>query len=108
MISYWSFQWFGNRFPFGTLVVNVLGCLLLGIAYKIAEATETSEHPHHIGLSVGLLGALTTFSTFSLETIRRFEEGQVGIAMLNIVGNLALCLLAVWCGLAVARLLPGT
>jgi len=95
----------GDHFPFGTLAVNVLGCFLLGIAGGVAVSLM---HPVlRSGATTGFLGALTTFSTFGLETIRHFEKGEYLHASGNVAANLFAGLVAVAAGLWIARMLSG-
>ena len=97
----------GTSFPFGTLVVNLLGCLLLGFIMHIALNTDIIPPSIRLAVSVGFLGALTTFSTFSYETIRLIQDGSWSLAVANIAFNLLLGLGAVLIGLALARLVLG-
>lgn len=86
------------QFPTGTFIINVLGCLAIGILGYQAE-TSPSFPPHLRALTiVGVLGAFTTFSTFGNETFKLFSEGLNLYAMLNISGQVILGLLAVWAG----------
>lgn len=94
---------FGTSFPAGTLLVNVVGCFALGWLYTWMSASpERLAAPVAQGLAVGFMGALTTFSTFGLETLRAFERQQYGVAALNIGANvvvgLAACALGIWLG----------
>lgn len=82
-----------GRFPAGTLVVNVLGCLALGALMAAAEGTELSPRVR-LALGPGVLGAFTTFSTFSVETLALLREGRAGAALLSVGANLLLGLLA--------------
>ena len=93
----------GPRFAFGTLLVNVLGCLLLGFLLELERGTNLVSHPVRLLLAVGFLGAFTTFSTFGYETLRYFQDGASHLALLNISANLVLGLGAVWLGLLGAR-----
>ena len=103
----------GDRFPFGTLVVNVLGCFILGflmhefwlIAEEIDGETKHSSPIWHSGIAVGLLGGLTTFSTFGYQTVRHVEQGEFGFALINIATNVLLGLFAVFLGLGLAKYL---
>ena len=91
----------GSAFPYATLLVNVLGSFVLGYVAGQLENGSLNE-VHRQLVAVGLLGALTTFSTFSLETIVLLREGQHGAAALSVLLNVGLALLAARAGLAVA------
>ncbi|WP_041523040.1 fluoride efflux transporter CrcB [Gilvimarinus agarilyticus] len=85
----------GNRFPLGTLVVNVLGCFLVALLYiVIIEKAMLSPHWRHL-LITGFLGALTTFSTFSLDALTLWQNGAPAMAILYVLANVVLCLAAV-------------
>jgi len=97
--------WFGDAFPIGTLVVNVIGCCLLGFVAQFGiESTSLSKETREV-IGVGFLGGLTTFSTFGCETFRRLQEGLWGVAAGNVAANLIAGLLAVWLGATVARMI---
>ncbi len=97
---------FGAGFPYGTLSVNVLGSLLMGALF-IVIVDRPMPDAWRLALTVGLLGAFTTFSTFSLDTLILLEQGELLRALTNIVVSVALCLLAVFAGASIARaLLP--
>ncbi|MGB1581749.1 MAG: fluoride efflux transporter CrcB [Nevskiales bacterium] len=93
----------GRDFPYGTLLVNVLGSLLIGLAYVwIVERLALGE-AWRLAFMVGVLGAFTTFSSFSIETLQLFERGAAVAALANILLNVSLCLAACWLGLMAAR-----
>jgi fluoride exporter len=94
---------FGRDFPYGTLTVNVLGSLLIGFFY-IAMIERLSLGPEwRAFIIIGILGAFTTFSTFSLETFNLIENGEIVKAVLNILLSVIVCLLAAWFGILIAR-----
>src|SRR5687768_6678422 len=93
----------GAGFPVGTFVVNVTGSLLLGFLVRYLLATPASPELR-AALTIGLCGGYTTFSTFSLETLRLLEEGNWGRAGFYVVASVALSLLATAAGLALGRL----
>jgi fluoride exporter len=93
-----------GRFPAGTLAINVTGSLALGLLTGLAAHHGLAPRAVTV-LGTGLLGAYTTFSTFSYETIRLLEDGAVAEATLNVVGSLALGLTAAAAGLGLALLL---
>jgi len=95
-----AFRLFGPLFPLGTLAVNVVGCFLLGM---LAHFGHRLDPIYRTALSAGFLGSLTTFSTFSYETVRFLEEGRFGLAGLNLAANLGMGLAAAWFGLELAR-----
>lgn len=98
--------WFGERFPsfaWGTLVVNVSGSFVLGLLFALLIERAAGSTTMRLALTTGLLGAYTTFSTFSLETMRMFEEGATGSAFANIGLSLGLGLAAVWLGVSLGR-----
>lgn len=99
-VSSWLARQFGNTFPWGTLLVNVLGCLLMGSLMQVAQQREWFTPNLRLLLQVGYLGSLTTFSTYSYETISLLERGQMGRALLSMILNLALGLAAVLVGRA--------
>jgi len=106
-ISGWAYRWLGERFAWGTLAVNVAGCLLIGFLMELGLSSEALGRQTRLALTVGFLGALTTFSTFSYETLRYVEDGAYGLALANTAANLLLGLLATWGGLMAARALLG-
>ncbi|HPF70830.1 MAG TPA: CrcB family protein, partial [Candidatus Krumholzibacteria bacterium] len=93
----------GDRFAFGTLAVNVLGCLLLGALLEAERHTPLVTPPLRLLLAVGFLGAFTTFSTFGWETFRYLQDGATQLALANVSANLVLGLGAVWSGWGLAR-----
>ncbi|KFZ37220.1 camphor resistance protein CrcB [Shewanella mangrovi] len=96
-ISIFMIQLFGTSFPFGTLAVNVLGSFLMGVVSALAQASHISPEFKAL-LGVGFMGALTTFSTFSNETLMLIQAGELLKAFLNVALNLGICLLMVYLG----------
>ena len=93
----------GRDFPYGTLTVNILGSFLMGIffVYIVERGVLAAEWRNVI--IFGFLGAFTTFSTFSMETISLLEAGELSRAGLNVFLSVALCLGATWLGLLIGR-----
>jgi fluoride exporter len=93
----------GRDFPYGTLAVNVLGSLLMGFLFVVLVERLAVSAEWRAALLIGLLGAFTTFSTFSFETLALFENGELLKAIANIVLSVFLCLAATWLGLSLGR-----
>ena len=95
----------GPRFPWGTLLINIVGSLVIGL---VAGLTLTSGrvimHPDvRIFLMVGICGGFTTFSAFSLQTLELLQSGSVWPAAGYVIGSVAFCLVAVWAGWLLGR-----
>lgn len=89
--------------PLGTITVNVLGCLIIGLLGGIADTRDVFSPEIRVLVFTGFLGGFTTFSTFGLELFLYIRNGQTGLAVLNGVIQLAAGLIAVWAGFAIAR-----
>ena len=103
-ISNWSTDHFGQTFPWGTLLVNVSGCLIIGLFTGLTGpdgVVATSPIIRQV-VAIGVLGGFTTYSSFSLQTINLLAEGKVLYGMGNIFLTLLLCLAGTWIGLALA------
>lgn len=93
----------GRDFPYGTMAVNILGSLLMGFLFVLFVERTMVSAEWRLGLLVGFLGAFTTFSTFSLETLALFDAGAPLKALLNIMASVVLCLVATWLGMIFGR-----
>ena len=101
----WVQQWSGSRFPAGTMLVNLVGCFAIG-AFMAATQERVPLAPEtRLFVTLGFLGSFTTFSTFGYETVELLRAGDLGRAGLNVVGQVALGLLAVVAGAAAIRAL---
>jgi CrcB protein len=96
-------HWSGSiRFPFGTLAVNLLGCLAIGFLSYLAESRGVFTAEARTLIFIGLLGGFTTFSAFGNETMNLWREGANALAGLNVAAHVVLCLGAVWFSRAIA------
>lgn len=95
---------FPGSFPFGTLAVNVIGALIIGVLMAVVADRPILGEKSRLLLVTGILGALTTFSTFSLETFELMERGQWRFAFYNILANVILCVAGVALTRSIARL----
>lgn len=93
----------GSDFPYGTLTVNVAGSLLMGAIYVLFIERMDIDPLWRGALLIGLLGAFTTFSTFSIETLNLVESGELIGAMANIVASVVFCIAACWIGMVAGR-----
>lgn len=93
----------GRGFPYGTLVVNSLGSFLMGLLYVYLLDRSHVAPEWRAAILIGLLGAFTTFSTFSIETLNLFEQGEQLKALMNIFLSVVLCLFATWLGIIIGR-----
>jgi len=93
-----------GAFPWGTLVVNLSGSLVLGILFALAIERKILPAAVRGPLMIGFLGAYTTFSTLMLDSWRLVEEGAVGLAAANVLGSSLLGVAAVFLGLTMGRL----
>lgn len=101
-LSAWAHRIYEGPFPIGTLLVNVVGCLAIGLLLALFDRGLGTE-PLRLFATAGLLGALTTFSTFGYETLDLLRSGSYGLALANILANVTLGLLAAWAGSALVR-----
>jgi CrcB protein len=102
-VSSGVYQLLGRGFPYGTLAVNVLGSLVMGFLYVLFLERLSASPELRGALLIGFLGAFTTFSTFSIETLNLIEQAELLKAGLNAVLSVCICILACWFGLVIGR-----
>ena len=102
-VSSGIYAWFGRSFPYGTLVVNVAGSFAIGLLSILLVEKFNIPQEWRLALVVGVLGALTTFSTFSWDTLDLMQQGLLQRALLNVLLNVVLCIGAAWMGVLWAR-----
>lgn len=93
----------GRGFPFGILIVNVVGSLAIGVVYVVFFERLEVAPEWRAAVVVGLLGAFTTFSTFSMDTLLLIQQGDHAKAGMNVVLSVVLCIAGCWVGMAAAR-----
>ncbi|HLF69647.1 MAG TPA: fluoride efflux transporter CrcB [Actinomycetota bacterium] len=94
---------FPGAFPWGTFAVNITGAFLLGLIFTVTTERLTISPPIRSGITIGFLGAYTTFSTLSLESFRLIEQGAVGLGLLNSFASLGAGLVATFLGVTTGR-----
>lgn len=104
-LSTWAAQHFGTTWPYGTFLVNVLGCLIIGILLSLLASRLSLSEPLRLFLVTGLLGGFTTFSTFGYESFTLITRGDWLGAGLYVGGSLIAGLAAVFLGAGIVRLL---
>ena len=97
----------GADFPWGTLVINALGCLIIGYIMQLALHTDIIPANVRVVVTIGFLGAFTTFSTFSYETVKLLESGILVPALLNILANVGIGLAATFSGILLGKITLG-
>lgn len=102
-VSNWVTGMLGRGFPYGTLLVNVSGSLLMGFLYVALIEKFNASTEWRALLLIGLLGGFTTFSSFSMETFNLIETGEILKALGNVILSVSVCLAATWLGVAVGR-----
>jgi fluoride exporter len=103
LLSTWLLKLLGTAFPYGTLTVNVFGSFLIGgLMYAGTEAAVLSTTVR-LALTTGMMGGFTTYSAFSYETLRLFQDGRWGVAVSNVLVHVFGCLLACLLGWLGAR-----
>jgi len=96
---------YGETFPMGTLVVNLVGCFLVGLLFYLLQERFLVNQTVRTVILIGFLGGFTTFSSFGLQTFTLLQDGEFGLAVLNILGANLIGLVLVWAGYTLARIL---
>lgn len=107
LLRYWValavHAWLGRDFPYGTLAVNLLGSFAMGLLYVLLIERVSQGEIWRAFLLIGVLGAFTTFSTFSMETVNLLQVGEYSKALLNVLLSVMLCVAAAALGLLLGR-----
>ena len=107
-VGLWAEGRLGSAFPYGTLIVNVVGCFLIAVVMQTAASVATFPPTLRFALATGFLGGFTTYSSFGYETTRLAQDGARGAALANFAATTVACFLAVLLGLAAARAIVRT
>jgi CrcB protein len=102
-VGLWIYERMGTRFPYGTFVINISGCFLIGFALTVLDDRMGLPPQWRLAVPIGFVGAYTTFSTFEYETLRLAQHGQVVSGLLYILASVVLGYGAVWLGIVAAR-----
>jgi len=100
-------RWLGADFPYGTLIVNIVGSFLIGLIQQVGTTSLLIPDTTRLFLTVGIMGGLTTYSSFSYETIRLAQMGAWGQAWINVLVTTAVCLGVCFLGIAAGRWFVG-
>jgi fluoride exporter len=104
-LSGWVYELLGRGFPYGTFAVNIIGAFIIGLIMEFGMRSTLLPSNLRAGITIGFLGGLTTFSTFSYETFRLLEDGEFFVATANVLASVAVCLIFTWIGIHTARYL---
>jgi len=96
---------YGETFPWGTMVVNLVGCFLAGVLFYITEERFLLSPTLRVVLLIGFLGGFTTFSSYGLQTFTLLRDGELGLATLNVVASNVLGMFMVWTGYVLCKAL---
>jgi CrcB protein len=107
LIGLWAGQRLGTTFPYGTLIVNLLGCFLISFIMYLGLNLANVSTTLRMALTTGFLGGLTTYSSFNYETSKLMQDGALGVALLNLSVTLFGCFASGMLGLFLARRLIG-
>ena len=103
LTSLMAAQWFGTEFPYGTLIVNLSGAFIIGLVQQLGTEALMIPDNTRLFLTTGMMGGLTTYSTFSYETVRLMESGAWSQAWINIFVTTVTCLSLCFLGMAIGR-----
>jgi fluoride exporter len=108
VLAGWAITLLGASFPFGTLLINILGSFAISLVMHLALSAKLIAPMLRQTLTTGLIGGFTTYSTFNYETLAYLREGNWAIGIANVAATVLLCLAAGLAGLALARALVGS
>lgn len=103
VVTSWTLARYGTSFPYGTLAVNFVGSLLLALLFQLSRSVTWLGPTVQIALGTGVMGGLTTYSTFNLEVVRYVQDGQLRTAIIYGTATLGTCLIAGVLGIGMGR-----
>jgi CrcB protein len=98
-------HWFGHGFPWGTLTVNIAGSFVMGVLVEVMALVWSPSQELRALLAVGMLGAFTTFSTFSLDVVVLIQRGEIVPAAGYVLASVAMCVIGLYAGLRLCRVI---
>lgn len=104
-VGVWAVRIFGHGYPWGTIIVNIVGCFAMGLIIKLLSSHVGANNELRAFLTTGMLGGFTTFSAFSLDFATMFERNDYGVAALYVTLSVGLSLMAIFLGLFAGRLI---
>jgi CrcB protein len=108
LVALWAGKTLGPGFPYGTFLVNVVGCFLIAAIAQVAISTTLISPTLRLTLTTGFMGGLTTYSSFNYETTRFFQERAWAAGLINLGATLATCFVAGLLGIVAARRFVGS
>jgi len=105
LISVWAATWLGAEFPYGTLIVNLSGAFIIGLVQHLGTEALMIPDQTRLFITTGMMGGLTTYSTFSYETVRLMEAGAWNQAWINIFVTTVICLSLCFLGMGAGRVI---
>ncbi|HEY4139960.1 MAG TPA: fluoride efflux transporter CrcB [Pseudolabrys sp.] len=98
-----SVRTFGTAFPYGTLLINITGSIIMGLAAAYFAFKGDASQNWRLFMTTGILGGYTTFSAFSLDTALLYERGEIGLAAIYVIASVAVSIVGLFAGLAIVR-----
>jgi fluoride exporter len=105
LMAGWAAQRFGTAFPYGTFIINVSGALLLGFFMAFVQDRAFIHPNYRLFFATGFCGAYTTFSTFTYESLRLFQDGSFLLGLTNLFGSVAIGMLGIVLGFVLGRMI---
>jgi CrcB protein len=105
LVAAWAAERFGTAFPYGTFIINITGSFALGLFMAFLQDRAFIHPNYRLFFATGFCGAYTTFSTFTYESLRLWQDGSVLLAFLNMAGSIFVGMLGVFSGFLLGRIM---